>query len=161
MELIYHLCELSGNTIGGGKVAEKMLDGIAGKIKSAGGDGAYDGSGFRKKVYEKSGVCIVPPPKDATCKGTSGGWERERDASLAEIEGFGGGEVGRKLWKICSGYHERSLVETAMFRVKKIFAGLKARSMGAQETEPICKCIIINRMNKLGTPKGKWMLKEV
>ena len=55
-----------------------MLGGIAGKIKSARGDGAYDGSDFRKKVYEKSGVCIVPPPKDATYKGTSGGWERER-----------------------------------------------------------------------------------
>jgi len=143
-------------------VAEKMLDGIAGKIKSVRGDGAYDESGFRKKVYEKSGVCVVPPPKDATYKGTSGGWERERDASLAGIEGFGGGEAGRKLWKICSGYYGRSLVETAMFRVKKMFGeGLKARLMGAQETESICKCIIINRMNKLGMPKGKWMLKGV
>jgi len=29
--------------------------------------------------------------------------EGERDACLAEIEGFGGGEAGRKLWKICLG----------------------------------------------------------
>ena len=99
----------------------------------------------------------MPPPKDATYKRAYGGWERERDACLAAIEGFGGGEEGRRLWKICSQYHQRSLVETALFRVKKMFGErLKARSKGAQESESICKCLAINRMNKLGLPKGAW-----
>lgn len=153
-------CELTSNDKGDAETAERMLDNMPGTIKSARGDGAYDGCRFRKKVYEKAGVCIVPPPRDATYKGASGGWGLERDSVLAAIEGFGGGEDGRKLWKICSEYHQRSLVETAMFRVKKMFGeGLKARSIGAQESEVICKCLIINKMNKLGIPKGKWILK--
>jgi hypothetical protein len=92
--------------------------------------------------------------------GAREGWERERDASLAAIEGFGSGEMGRKLWKICSRYHERSLVETAMFRVKKMFGEkLKARSIGAQQSEVICKCLVINKMNKIGLPREKWTTK--
>jgi len=152
-------CELTGNNKGDAEIAEKMLDSIPGDIKSVRGDGAYDGQRFRKKIHEKGGVCIVPPPRDATYKGASGGWERERDACLAAIEGFGGGEDGRRLWKICSQYHQRSLAETVMFRVKKMFGErLKARSMGAQKSESICKCLVINKMNKLGMPKGKWVL---
>lgn len=154
-------CELTGNNKGDAEVAEKMLTSMPGTIKSARGDGAYDGQRFRKKVYEKGGTCIVPPPRDATYKGASDGWECERDASLAAIEGFGGGEDGRRLWKIFSQYHQRSLVETAMFRVKRMFGErLKARSIGAQESEAICKCLTINKMNKLGMPRGKWILKE-
>jgi hypothetical protein len=153
-------CELTGNNKGDAETAEKMLGNISGRIRSARGDGAYDGQRFRKKVHEKGGVCIVPPPRDAAYKGASNGWERERDACLAVITGFGGGEVGRKLWKICSEYHQRSLVETAMFRVKVMLGDrLKARSIGAQESESICKCLVINKMNKLGLPRGKWVLK--
>lgn len=133
-----------------------MLDKMPGNIKSARGDGAYDGKRFRKKVYDKLGVCIVPPPRDATYKGATEGWEREREGCLAAIEGFGGREEGRKLWKKCSYYHQRSLAETAMFRVKKMFGeGLKARLMGSQESESICKCLAINTMNSFGLPRGR------
>lgn len=152
-------CELTGNNKGDAEVAERMLDSLPKSIQSARGDGAYDAMRFRQKVHEKGGVCVVPPPRDATYKGASDGWERERDACLAAIEGFGGGEEGRKLWKICSEYHKRSLVETAMFRIKKMFGErLKARAVGAQQTESICKCLAINKMNKLGLPNGKWLL---
>lgn len=154
-------CELTENNKGDAAVAEKMLDSVPGGIKSARGDGAYDGYRFREKLYEKGGVCIVPPPRGATYKGTSDGWERERDACLAAIEGFGGSEDGGKIWKICSQYHQRSLVETAMFRVKRMFGErLKARSVGAQESESICKCLVINKMNKLRLPKGIWEIKS-
>jgi hypothetical protein len=154
-------CELTVNAKGDAEVAEDMLEKLPCKVKSARGDGAYDASRFRKKVHEKGGVCIVPPPRDATYKGTvEVAWEKERDEAIAIIHGFGGDEVGRRLWKICSGYHERSLAETAMFRVKKMLGGgLKARSMGAQKTEAICKCLVINKMNKLGMPRFEWVLK--
>ncbi|MGB8704746.1 MAG: IS5 family transposase [Gillisia sp.] len=152
-------CELTENSRGDAEVAEKMLDSFK-TVKSARGDGAYDGQRFRKKVHEKGGRCIVPPPKGATYKGADDEWEKERDQSLAAINGFGGGEDGRRLWKICSQYHRRSLVETAMFRLKRMFGdGLKSRSIGAQKTEVICKSLVINKMNKLGMPKGKWLIK--
>jgi hypothetical protein len=152
-------CELTGNEKGDAEAAEGMLEKLPGKVKSARGDGAYDSSRFRKKVHDKGGVCIVPPPRDAAYKNTvEMGWERERDDAIAAIHGFGGDEMGRRLWKICSGYHERSLAETAMFRVKKMFGvGLKARSMGTQRTEAICKCMIINKINKLGMPRFEWV----
>ena len=50
------------------------------------------------------------------------------------------------------------LVETAMLRVKKMFGDkLKARDLGAQMTEAICKCLIINKTNKLGMPRFEWV----
>lgn len=154
------LCfELTENDKGDAEAAERMLGNLPCGIKSARGDGAYDASRFRKKVHDKGGSCIVPPPKGAAYKGKQEGWEKERDDAIAAIHGFGGGEKGRKLWKTCSGYHERSLVETAMFRIKKMFGGgLKSRSMGAQKTEAFCKVLVINKMNKLGMPKFEWVL---
>lgn len=152
-------CELTGNNKGDAEMAEQMLGKLPCKVKSARGDGAYDASRFRKKVHDKGGVCIVPPPRDAAYKGTvETGWEKERDDAIAAIQGFGGNDVGRRLWKKCSGYHERSLVETAMYRLKRMFgSNLKARSIGAQKTEAICKCLIVNKMNKLGMPRFEWV----
>lgn len=153
-------CELTGNNEGDAEVAEHLLEELPCKVKSARGDGAYDASRFRKKVHDKGGTCIVPPKRDAAYKGICrNGWEQERNAAIAAIHGFGGDDEGRKLWKICSGYHERSLVETTMLRVKKMFGDkLKARNLGAQKTEAICKCLIINKMNKLGMPRFEWVL---
>ena len=152
-------CELTSNSKGDAEMAEQMLEKLPYKVKSARGDGAYDASRFRKKVHDKGGICIVAPPRDAAYKGIAEiGWEKERDEAIAAIHGFGGDEIGRKLWKICSGYHERSLVETAMFRIKKMLGdGLKARSMRSQKTEAICKCMVINKMNKLGMPRFEWV----
>lgn len=151
-------CELTGNNKGDAEMAEEMLDKLPCKVKSARGDGAYDGNRFRKKVHEKGGVCIVPPPRGSTYKGAEEGWEKERDDAIAAIYGFGGDDIGRRLWKICSGYHERSLAETAMFRIKRMLGGkLKARSIGSQKTEALCKCMVINKMNKLGMPRFEWV----
>jgi len=60
-------CELTGNDKGDAEIAEQMLGKLPFKIKSARGDGAYDASRFRKKVHEKRGVCIVPPPPARCC----------------------------------------------------------------------------------------------
>ena len=153
-------CELTSNSEGDAATANKMLKRIPGRLKSIRGDGAYDASELRKTGHLKGAKMIVPPPKNATYKGSTDGWERERDASLAEIEGLGGGQEGRKLWKKLIGYHKRSLVETTIFRVKRMLGErLKARSSGAQRTEVICKCLVINKMNKIGLPKGQWVLK--
>jgi hypothetical protein len=150
--------EMTKNNEGDGAVAESLLDHVKGKIDKAYGDGAYDGCGFRRKVYDKGGKTIVPPPRNATYKGVSDGWEKERDSNLAEIQGLGGGEEGRQLWKKLAGYHDRSLVETSFSRIKRRFGGhLKARGEGGQRSECACKCLIINKMNELGLPNGSWL----
>lgn len=150
--------EMTGNNEGDGAVAETMLDQLKGKVDKAYGDGAYDGCGFREKIHRKGGRTIVPPPHNATYKGADDGWQKERDATLAEIQGLGGGDGGRKCWKKLSGYHVRSLVETAFSRIKRRFGGnLKARTEGGQRSECACKCLIINKMNELGMPNGSWV----
>jgi hypothetical protein len=150
--------EMTGNNEGDGEVAEAMIDLVNGRIDKVFGDGAYDGRGFREKVHERGGKTIVPPPRNAVYKGTGDGWERARDISLAEIQGLGGGEDGRKLWKKLSGYHVRSLAETSFSRIKRRFGSrLKARGRGGQRSECACKSLIINKMNVLGLPKGSWV----
>lgn len=151
-------CELTENGKGDAETAVKMLRTLPKKIKTVRGDGAYDSGKLRKEVYKRGGRTIVPPPRKARYKGAKEGWKRERDAVLAEIEGLGGGEEGRKMWKILSEYHKRSRVETSMFRVKKAMGGgLKARNFDSQKTEAICKCLVINKMNKSGLPRGRWV----
>lgn len=151
-------CELTERDEGDAETAVRMMKDLPGRIKSVRGDGAYDSGELRKEVHGRGGRTIVPPPRHARYKRAKEGWERERDAVLAEIEGLGGGEEGRKRWKILSGYHKRSLAETGMFRVKKMIGGgLKARNLGSQQTEAICKCLVINKINKLGLPRGIWV----
>jgi hypothetical protein len=125
------LWEMTKNNEGDGEVAENMLDNVKGQLNKVYGDGAYNGRGFRKNVFDKGGQIIVPPPRNATYKEAVDGWEKERDLSLAEIQGFGGGEEGRKLWKKLTGYHVRSLVETRFSRIERRFGEhLKARWEG-------------------------------
>jgi hypothetical protein len=135
-----------------------MLRRLKRGVKSVRGDGTYDSGKFREKVHQKGGKCVIPPSRDAAYKYAEDGWEKERGESLEAIVGLGAGDRGRKLWKILSGYHRRSLVETMMYRIKKIFGPqLKARSLGAQKSESICRALIINMMNKLGMLKGAWV----
>ena len=47
--------------------------------------------------------------------------EDKRDDVIAAIHGCGRDDIGKQLWKMCLGYHERSVVETAMFRIKRMF----------------------------------------
>jgi hypothetical protein len=62
-------------------------------------------------------------------------------------------KVGRKSWKQASGYHQRSLAETAMFRFKTIFGDhLQSRALPQQVTEAAIKCAALNRMTQLGMP---------
>lgn len=59
---------------------------------------------------------------------------------------------------MCSGYHERLSIETAMFKVKRILGvSLKARSIGPQKTEAIFKFMVIKKMNNLRIPRFEWV----
>lgn len=79
---------------------------------------------------------------------------QERNAAIAVIEGLGGDEEARALWKKLTGYHTRSLVETIMFRLKIIFGGnLQSRNWDNQQTEALLKCLILNKMTDLGCQK--------
>ena len=61
--------------------------------------------------------------------------------------------LGRKEWKKQSGYHKRSLAETAMYRLKMIFnENLRVRIFENQSTEAFLRCRALNKMTQLGMP---------
>jgi transposase len=61
--------------------------------------------------------------------------------------------IGRAPYKQVTGYHRRSLAETAMFRVKTLF-GNQARSRGSagHAAELLIRCNALNRIAHLGLP---------
>ncbi len=61
--------------------------------------------------------------------------------------------VGRKRWKQESNYHQRSLSETTMFRLKTIFGGrLRRREFDRQAVELFLQCAALNRMIQEAKP---------
>ena len=95
-----------------------MLGQVDEPISGVGADGSYD----RRSVYEaldrRGARAVIPPRRDAKIRrhGNTAGPRLARDENLRRIR-----QIGRKAWKEESGYHRRSLGETAMFRMKTIF----------------------------------------
>jgi len=132
---------------------------LPGTIERAYADGAYDKEGCYKGLSERGITPVIPPQKNAVMRDSEKKpWLKSRNEALFMIRGLGDDEDARKLWKKLSKYHKRSLVETAMFRFKTLFGGsLGCRKMSNQRAEVYAKCLVINRMNALGMPKGEWI----
>ena len=74
------------------------------------------------------------------------------------IAGLGNDEEARSIWKKLTGYHQRSLAETGVYRFKTIFGSdLKARDLRRQKAEVYAKATALNEMTKLGMPNGQWV----
>lgn len=148
--------ELTANSIHDSHVVSTLLSDIERDLEAFGGDGAYD----RREVYDAvkqraetqdSPIqVLIPPRKDAVIwqHGNSSEPTLRRDENLRYIR-----KHGRKSWKMNSGYHRRSLAETAMFRYKKILgAELSARLFANQKIEFQIGIKILNQMAFLGMP---------
>ena len=101
----------------------------------------------------RSARAVVPPRRDAKIKrhGNTCGPRLARDENLRRIR-----KVGRAAWKEESGYHERSLAETAMFRMKTIFGdGVASRCPAQQATEAGIRCRALNIMTHQGMPQSE------
>ena len=141
-------CVTTTNAESDASVVDEILNEVEGSVDEFKADGAYD----QRKVYEaldrREIKPVIPPRKNAKiCKhGNKSGRREARDENLREIR-----RKGRKRWKRDSGYHERSLAETAMFRLKTITGEkLKNRKLETQETESRLRCRVINRITRLG-----------
>lgn len=114
-------------------------------------DGAYDRTGCYEALQAKgTSAIVIPPRRDARIwqPGNRADPPHPRDTNLRRIR-----RVGRAAWKRESGYHQRSLAETGMFRFKTIFGTtLTARSYEAQATEIFIRAAALNRMTHLGMP---------
>ena len=122
------------------------------KLEAVYGDGAYDDEYCRGAIYDRGARQVIPPQKNARLQG----WDKiaelsERDEAVKRIRALGAD--GRAAWKREVGYHQRSLVETAMYRSKQIFGErLTSRKFRAQATEVAVRYQALNRMTLLGMP---------
>jgi hypothetical protein len=123
-----------------------QIDGVMAKV---GADGAYDSWECRYAIIQHHAQAVIPPRENAVINGNDQIEEvRQRDEALRQIE-----QEGLKAWKQNSGYHQRSLAETAMFRVKTTFGTeMKARVIQNQITEALTKSHILNRFIQQGLP---------
>jgi hypothetical protein len=130
-----------------------LLGQVANPVASAAADGAYD----RRSVYEaldrRGAKAVIPPRRDAKIRrhGNTSGPRLARDENLRRIR-----QIGRSAWKGESGYHERSLAETAMFRMKTIFGdAVSSRTAARQATEAGVRCRALNIMTHQGMPRSE------
>jgi hypothetical protein len=128
-------------------------------LDTVGADGAYDTWDVYDydtwDVYEVisdyGATPVIPPQKNAKIKkhGNCSGPPLPRDEAIRYIRGH-----GRKKWKRASGYHRRSLAETAVYRFKQLMGRfVEARRWENERTEVRLKAKALNKMTLLGMPE--------
>ena len=125
-----------------------LLSQVEGRITQVLGDGAYDYSVCYEAIHERGARAIIPPKQRARLWGKP--HAQSRDDNVKTMR-----RIGLKQWKLKVRYHRRSLVETAMMRLKAVFSQkLKARTFDRQEVEARIRCAALNRMTELGMPRS-------
>lgn len=145
---------LTENSVSDDNAVAGLLAQIEQELDKFAADGAYD----KRKVYDSLNAhslgvnILIPPRKNARIwkHGNTKAERLKRDENLRSIR-----KHGRKAWKKQSGYHIRSLAETAMFRLKTIFGDkLSARLIETQTTQAFIRCAALNKMTHSGMPQA-------
>ena len=126
---------------------EPLLKQIKRKITALAADSAYDTWGVYDTLQEppnqKEAIQpIIPPQHNAVIKEEKQAHvpPLPRDEAIRTIK-----RIGRKKWKEQTGYHRRSISETAMARYKRIIGNtLAARTFKRQKVEAKIGCMILN-----------------
>lgn len=140
----------NGKGDGDAQQVEDLLDEVQSPIDKFSGDGAYDTYEIWKLLKDLEIDGIIPPQENAVYWEDENGnlLDLDRNEILEEID-----RDGRKEWKIKSGYHRRSLSETAMYRFKTIFGPtLYSRNLEKQKKEAKIKVRCLNKMTATGMP---------
>ncbi len=147
-----------GENVSDGEALPRLLEQIAEPLAQVSGDGGYDQRGCYEVLQERQEEqkqplqVTIPPRRGARIwrHGNSKGQKQKRDENLRAIR-----KVGRARWKQESGYHRRSLAETAMSRYKRIVGEkLQARDFARQSTEAFVGVLMLNQMTALGMPQS-------
>lgn len=146
-----HCTSLTDNSTDDASQLADLLDQVEENIDEVSLDGAYDTEECWDGLIERNINPIIPPRSNAV------EWYEEqpgdipdypRNVAIREID-----DVGLAQWKKNSGYHRRSLAETAMYRYKTIFGPtLYSRKMKSQKAENKIKIKALNIMTAQGMP---------
>jgi hypothetical protein len=132
------------------QVLPELLEQVEESISEVKGDGAYDTRACYGAIRARGARAVIPPRRTAVIwqHGRSKAPPLDRDRNLRAIRAR-----GRRAWKQESGYHERSLVEAAFSRFKRMFGdGVRGRTLDAQHCELMLRCAVMNRWTSLGMP---------
>jgi DDE family transposase len=137
---------ISDNDVVDPRCLPRLLKGVEAEVERVYGDGAYDSRECYQAIYKRKAEPVIPPRKGSTL------WQEDylkgRNKNLRGVR-----KLGLEAWKTRSGYHKRSLIETAFFRLKAIFSDrLRNRRADRQATEAMIRRWALNRMTSLGMP---------
>jgi IS5 family transposase len=141
---------VSTNDFKDSQILPDLLEQVEDEIYQVSADGAYDSRNCYDAIRDRKARAAIPPQKRARIwqHGNTKAEGHIRDENLREIR-----RKGRRQWKRESGYHRRSLAETAVFRVKMIFGErVRARKFEGQAAQMLVRCATLNRMTHLGMP---------
>jgi hypothetical protein len=148
---LVHAVQTTGQEVADGSVLPELLSKVTAEVAEVSGDGAYDWRSCYEAIRSVGARAVIPPRQGAVIwqHGNCKAEPLDRDAALRVIR-----KMGRSAWKQASGYHRRSLVETAMGRLKGLFGShLSARLEAAQAVETWLRCAALNQMTRLGMPQ--------
>jgi hypothetical protein len=137
---------------------EMLVKRVPKELETSIGDGAYNNFPCYELAEKHDFKLIAPPPENASTTKERGdkinkakkALLKQRDETIEQVRA-----LGRCEWKHSVGYHRRSLVETAMFRIKTLLGEqLSSRNFENQKVEAAIRCKIINRMTNLGMPRS-------
>jgi hypothetical protein len=141
-------CTTTDNGTSDASQVGPLLAEAGGEISHLKADGAFDQASVYDEARARGAVPVIPPRRGAKIRrhGNRSGERLARDENIRGVR-----RHGRRGWKKKAGYHERSLAETGMFRLKNnLGEKLRGRKIETQRTENRIKCRVLNRMTRLG-----------
>ena len=141
--------ELTGNDCGDDKRLPGLIEAYSGQLSQVSADGAYDSHACFDCIVAHGATPTIPiQPNPIHKPKRLMALKRPRDWVAWRTQ-----QQGQSTWKKQSGYHRRSLVETAFYRYKQLFGDkLAARNFENQQTEALLKCHLLNQITSLGMP---------
>ena len=146
------VADLTENSTGDQEHLPALIEAVPDEItlRQVSADGIYDTHECYDAVHERGATLVTPPRKNAVLPPPDTP-PHPRHHAIRDCH-----IKGRKRWKKESGYHRRSLSETAMFRFKTTFgATLASRKLPQQKTEAMVKVKTLNTLRKIAAPVYK------
>jgi len=143
---------LTAASVSDAEALPEMLDEIDAPVTRVSADGGYDQKKAYGAIAALGAQALIPPRRGARIwqHGNIHAAPLERDEHLRRIR-----RVGRKRWKLESGYSRRCLAETAISRFKRLFGDrLHARDFDNQAAEAFLGVRVLNIMTTLGMPNS-------
>lgn len=131
----------SSSKVTDGNMLPELLAQAPKSLKECIGDGAYD----NKPCYQatqQQGLKPIFPIRSGAVIHSDDPVLYNRNKAIDAIKNL---SDGAKEWKIMTGYHRRSLVENAFFRLKTLFgADLRARKFSSQIVQMTIRINLLN-----------------